>query len=68
MLDKDSKETTTKRVPLTPTVYEKLRSFARGADMTYDEVIEMLLRPLLKGDEDPVLAGRRAAQVTKSAS
>lgn len=52
-------ETTTKRVPLTPTTYERLRTFSRGLDASYDETINLLLDLVIQPGEDPLLAGKR---------
>jgi hypothetical protein len=52
-------ETSSKRIPLTPTTFEKLRDFSRGLGTSYDETIDALLKLVVIPDEDPLLAGRR---------
>ena len=64
------KRFTTDRIPCTPKTKQRLREFAGGLSMTYDEAIEFMLTEFVEGDEAEMLAGfrlREKAQAWKAA-
>lgn len=55
----ESVELATSRVPVTPTVHNRLREFRNGLNVSYSEAIALLLDLVLTEQEDDYMAGRR---------
>ncbi len=58
MAEKPS-ETASKRLPVTPSTFDKIRDFSRGLDASYDEAIQYLLSLAVQPKEEEMFAGRR---------
>lgn len=52
-------ETTTRRIPLTPSTLDRFREFCNGMKVSYDEAINILLDQFVEPDEKEILAGLR---------
>lgn len=52
-------ENATNRIPVTPSIHERLKEFRSGLNVSFDEAIELLLHLARREDEGDFEAGKR---------